>query len=348
MDSLMGHIVPGTFFAMFAIWWGFCVAAKHFHSRHPSKKTRKPIPYHSSTTYSCSCCSSSIGQIPLESCLKLICVSIGILGEAVTGLKHPYDDTLKRQVWIFGEVNAQHITMFFSFGFAALIEILVHAKYSLPKGIEFTANIFAFGLEGFLFHFHLHGKDDVNVHVHTLLVYNIMFCVLASIWEYNRPNQILATYCRIGATLLQGAWFYAAGFILYFPSNDPYWRWTETHGNILLITVLFIWLGLLVCIFLFLQSAFVWSVLKRRYQGFNHYSVLNEEEEEDGGGDDDDDDVLDKETGTVIKSNNHKLKLLKPKNGNAIINIDNHENDDSDSQIEFEQQQQQQQYSSKI
>jgi hypothetical protein len=61
-------------------------------------------------------------------------------------------------------------------------------------------------VEGFLFHFHLHGRDDIDIHVHTLLVYAIIFCVLAGVWEFNRPNQILATYARIASTLLQGAW----------------------------------------------------------------------------------------------------------------------------------------------
>jgi hypothetical protein len=59
--------------------------------------------------------------------------------------------------------------------------------------------------------------------------------------------------------------FYAAGFILYFPSDDPYWTWSPTHGHLLLITVIFIWFVLLICIFLFIQSSIVWSVLKRRY-----------------------------------------------------------------------------------
>ncbi|CAF2479101.1 unnamed protein product [Rotaria sp. Silwood2] len=329
MGTLMGHILPGTFFAIFAIWWGFCIAVKHFHSRHSRSKLRKPNPYRASTTFSCLCCpSSTLRQMPLESYLKLICITIGILGETVTGLKHPYDDTLKRKTWTFVEVNAQHIAMFFSFGFASFLEILVHAKYNLPKGIEFLANIFAFAIEGFLFHFHLHGRDEVDIHVHTLLVYNIIFCICAGIWEYNRPNQILASYCRIAATLLQGAWFYAAGFILYFPSNDSYWIWSATHGHLLILTVMFIWFGILACVFLFIQSALVWSILKRRYRELARYSALNEN---------DNDDEIDHEE-TLENSNNHQLKPFKTDNGNTIINIDNHEEDDSDSQIEFEQQ----------
>ncbi len=96
--------------------------------------------------------------------------------------------------------------MFLAFWLAALFEVGVHFKCPLPIGIEFIANILAYGVQAFLFHFHLHGRNEIDIHCHTLLVYAIVFCMLASIWEYNRPNQILATYARIAATFLQGAW----------------------------------------------------------------------------------------------------------------------------------------------
>jgi hypothetical protein len=92
----------------------------------------------------------------------------------------------------------------------------------------------------------------------------------------------------------------------------------------------------LACIFLFVQSTIVWSVLKRRYRDLDRYSVLND--------DDDDDDVIDNHEG-FENSNNHQLKPFKTSNGNATINIDRNEDGDSDSQIEFEQRQH---YSSKI
>jgi len=208
MGTLIGHILPGTFFAMFAIWWGFCVAVKHFQSRHATKKYGKTNPYRSITTrYACLFCSSlSLREIPLESYIKIICVSVGMLGEIMAGLKHEYDEALKRKTWYFIEASAQHVTMFFSFGLASIFEILVYKKYNLPKGIEYIANIFALGVEGLLFHFHLHGRNEIDIHVHTLLVYNIGFCIIAYIWEYNRPNQILASYCKTASMLLQGTW----------------------------------------------------------------------------------------------------------------------------------------------
>lgn len=123
--------------------------------------------------------------------------------------------------------------------------------------------------------------------------------------------------------------FYAAGFILYYPSDDPYWRWTPSHGQILIITVMFIWLGLLSCAFFFLQSTVVWFILKRRYRDLHDYGVLNE-----------DDDELDDETNLEIRnhhSNNHALKSLKPTNGQATINVEHQNELDSESEIEFDQ-----------
>lgn len=343
MGTLMGHILPGTFFGIFAIWWGFCLAVRYFYSRHSMKKFRKLQSYRVKTIYPCSCCPSpSLRQIPLESYIKLICISIGILGEAVTGLRHDYNDLLQRKTWSIIEVNTQHITMFFSFGLASFIEILVHGKYGLPQGIEFMANILAFGVEGFLFHFHLHGRDEVDIHVHTLLVYNIAFCILAGIWEFNRPNQILASYARTAATLLQGAWFYAAGFILYFPSSDPYWRWLPGHKSILMITVIFIWLALFICIFLFVQTALIWSILKRRHADLEDYNTLNNlEEEEEEVEQEDDDQVFIESRSKSKTSNNHRLKSMKPANGHkTTTTVQMHQHDeDSDSQIEFDQRQ---------
>jgi hypothetical protein len=205
MGTLLGHVVPGTFFLIFSIWWGFSIAIKHYYLRYKTKNSSKRNVYYSTTTFPCVCC-SLFRTIPLESYLKLFCVSVGMLGELFTGFTHLYNETLKRKTWSFGENNAQHITMFLGFGLASLFEILVHFKYKLPDGIEFLANIFAYAVEGFLFHFHLHGRNQIDIHVHTLLVYAIIFCIIATVWEYNRPNQISATYARIAATFLQGAW----------------------------------------------------------------------------------------------------------------------------------------------
>ncbi|CAM4939236.1 unnamed protein product [Rotaria socialis] len=310
MGSLLGHIVPGTFFALFALWWGFSIAIKYYHLHQRKKNWKKSKIYYAKTTFPFLCFYSA-EKIPLESYVKIVCATIGMLGELITGFTHLYDEKLKRKVWGFGENNTQHITMFLGFALASVFEIVAHYKYSMPDGIEFLANILAFGIEAFLFHFHLHGRNEVDVHVHVLLLYAIIFCLIAAIWEYNRPNQILATYARIIGTLLQGFWFYVIGFILYFPSSDPYWIWPPSHGNILLLTVTFVWAAIIACFVIFLESTIVWYILKRRY---SHH--------------------------TVEVYNEHFIP------SSMIPSSDNEDNDDDDDgnegRFEFEQQQQQQ------
>ena len=129
-----------------------------------------------------------------------------MLGEFLTAFSSSYDEVTKRTVWNFSENNAQHMTMFFAFGLAAFVELLVHYDVRLPAGVDFLANMFAYAVEAFLFHFHLHGRNSVDIHVHTLLLDAILFCLFAAIWEFNRPEEILATYARIAGTLLQGVW----------------------------------------------------------------------------------------------------------------------------------------------
>lgn len=201
MGTLLGHVVPGTFFIIFPIWWGFSLPIKYYQIYH----SRQVLIYRSTTTFPC-ICGLTTGRISMESSLKFFCAIIGILGEFLTGFTYSYNETFQRSTWTFSENNSQHITMFFAFALASFIEILVHRKYLLLDGVEFLANIIAFGIEGFLFHFHLHGRDPIDIHVHTLLVYAIIICLLTAIWEYNRPHQIMATYARTAATLLQGVW----------------------------------------------------------------------------------------------------------------------------------------------
>ncbi|CAF1087452.1 unnamed protein product [Rotaria sordida] len=297
MGTLLGHIVPGTFFTIFAIWWGFSIAIKYYYLYYRKNNTQKSNIYYSTTTFPCLCL-FSFQKNPIESYIKICCVIIGMTGEFLTGFTHLYNEKLQRKTWLFSENNMQHITMFFGFSLGSIFEILIHYKYALPDGIEFLANILAFCIEGFLFHFHLHERNEIDIHVHLLLLYAIIFCIIAAIWEYNRPNQILATYARIAGTLLQGFWFYAIGFILYFPSNDPYWIWLPSHEHILLITVIFVWIALMTCIVLFLQSILVWYILKRRYSHYDNEEMIP----------------------------------------NSIIHIsDNEDSDDNNSQIQFSQ-----------
>lgn len=80
--------------------------------------------------------------------------------------------------------------------------------------------------------------------------------------------------------------------------------------------------------FLMIQSLIVWKILKRRYGDLLEYNALEDYDE--------DDEMINGERHEA--SNNHQLKPYKSNNGNAVINMNNHEDDESGSEIEFERQ----------
>jgi len=148
----------------------------------------------------------ALQRFPLQAWSELISVTIAILITLYFGTGSVYDEKFHRRTFSLGDLTLQHMALYSAFDLQFLLGILVHYKYELPHGIEYVARILAFTVEGLIFHFHLHGRDDVDIQVHTLLVLAIGACALASMWEYCRPEEILAAYARTAATLLQAAW----------------------------------------------------------------------------------------------------------------------------------------------
>ncbi len=57
---------------------------------------------------------------------------------------------------------------------------------------------------GFLFSWHLHGRDPMNAQVHTFLVSTIKACVALVVFEACVPREVIVGIARNGATMLQG------------------------------------------------------------------------------------------------------------------------------------------------
>jgi hypothetical protein len=96
MGSFLGHIVPGTFFLLFSIWWTFSIFRRYFEVHFQNKfqsgeKQRKGgrsklAEYRNVSSF---LWRRKVGDDefgwPLESWLKLVAVSVGMIGEFVTG-----------------------------------------------------------------------------------------------------------------------------------------------------------------------------------------------------------------------------------------------------------------------
>lgn len=280
MGTLAGHLLPGTFFILFAIWWGFITAIRYVQSRQ-TKPFNKRLKNNYKGSVTMPCIFLPCANMPLESYLKGVLAFIALLAEAYTGYKVHYKNKSeflnltetsssqtehhhhKRSVeiirtWSFELGNAQHITMYSAFILGSIIEIMLHYGVDLPKRIDYAMGIIAFSIEGFLFAFHLHGKELIDVYIHTLLVYAVFGCVFFCCLEAYNPRQVMFTYGRILFTLLQGTWFYQVGFMLYPPTDNPAWQWNlSDHRNIMIVTICYCWHVLFIIIGLMFQFWFV-------------------------------------------------------------------------------------------
>nr|XP_015217021.1 PREDICTED: transmembrane protein 45A [Lepisosteus oculatus] len=95
-------------------------------------------------------------------------------------------------------------------------------------------------LPGFLFLYHLHGRDMLDVHVHQLLLYAIFGGALTTFLEVFQRGNILLELLRASLSLLQGSWFWQIGFVLYPPSGLAEWD-LKDHNNMMFITMCYCW-----------------------------------------------------------------------------------------------------------
>ncbi len=110
MGSLSGHLVPGTFFLIFALWHAVDTFHRYFRqSMMCSKLTQnefykfyfRSILYgkrcgafrnRASARSEVRCCCCSFNPFPADPAFKLVATAVGIVGEAVTG----YDPEVRR------------------------------------------------------------------------------------------------------------------------------------------------------------------------------------------------------------------------------------------------------------
>ncbi|EFX83394.1 hypothetical protein DAPPUDRAFT_301897 [Daphnia pulex] len=245
MGTLLGHMLPGTFFILFAVWWLVSITRRYYRSR----ISRHGEEYRSSTMYLSSC----LPRVPIEGILKIVATSIGIAGETATGFENGH--------WTHWG-NAQHISMFLFFGFTGVVDVLYFYKVDLPPGLDYAAAFLAFSIEGFLFGNHLHGRSHMDVMVHMYLFYVITACVACVALEARYRENVTVALARTYFTFLQGTWFYQIGFILYPPGSMAQWD-MEDHEQMMIVTMLFSWHCAIVAVTMFIIVLVVGKIVKR-------------------------------------------------------------------------------------
>jgi len=115
-------------------------------------------------------------------------------------------------------MNWQHFTMYLFFGFYGISRRLQCSDYTLVKGIDRIAATVAFGVEGYLFYNHVHGRSPLDTKIHLLIT---LICWLtAAVWLvtfFLNDKRKIFIFDIISSILIfaQGTWFWHVAFILY-------------------------------------------------------------------------------------------------------------------------------------
>ncbi|CAL4082409.1 unnamed protein product, partial [Meganyctiphanes norvegica] len=261
MGSFAGHVVPGTFFSLFAFWWTWKVFHRFFLCQRSAAVGEKGHRnrYLNTASFTCSACQ---GRLPIEGILKIVAVILGMIGEFATGFEDGKFTHIN---------NAQHMTMFFFFGMNGVMDLLNFYRVPLPPDLDYVSAVLGFCMEGLLFYYHLHGRAPMDVQVHMLLFYVVACCAISTALEMKYKHNVLPALGRIYFTLLQGTWFYQIGFILYPPGAEP---WSQhDHRQMMIVTLVFAWHNAVIFVFMALAGTLIYMRVKKLDPGHMYQNV---------------------------------------------------------------------------
>ena len=237
MSTLIGHLIPGFMFLVISVWWfigealqkgghrSYCYRARgRFRG---SRAAVQPVWY--------SCPGARLSAIPVEPILKVVFAVLGVLAELFVGRQETlYDKD--------GELIAQHLdnythaVMYGFFGLSGVVDLVMWFDlFPLPPKFDYLVFSLALSFEGLLFCFHLHGRDELNVRLHTFL-YILVFVTAAVFFLAVISDQFFHFVGFLRAYLLsfQGSWFFQAGFVLFGPNP-----WQNSPSSVEFLSIVF-------------------------------------------------------------------------------------------------------------
>ncbi|XP_046342894.1 transmembrane protein 45B-like [Haliotis rufescens] len=226
MGNFGGHTLPGSFFIIFALWYFVRLFQLYYSSRQRNARFTSRI------MMTCPCLCGRFKDLPVEAFVKIFLISIGFGLEIYTGMSHGK---------FVAVGNGQHATMFFFFGLTGVVDILQYYRAPMPPDTDYISYVIALTIEGILFKFHLHGRTELDVLVHTFLLYVIFIGVISVLVEMRYRHNILAPLARTYFLLLQGTWFWQIAFILFNPIEGASpWK-QDDHQHMMIATLYFTW-----------------------------------------------------------------------------------------------------------
>lgn len=189
--NFVGHALPGCFVLLYALWWVF---------RHgPRMRERKD---HQDSAYSYQLMAAVVRvrstDVPLPSFLMPACGVILFLREMYQNRWHVHMDTYT------------HMTSYALFALPALVELatVYASKWGEQVPPFFTSLAYAtfIGGIGVLFSFHLDGRDELDVRIHTILYSWALVMGAIHLLECGKPRSHVLVLLRIFSYFVFGFW----------------------------------------------------------------------------------------------------------------------------------------------
>ena len=240
MGSFPGHILPGSFFIVFGVWWWFHILdmiakaqtrflkqrdkrrANNFESNIDFVSTtwqKVPVPY--------------LRAVPVEPSLKVIATTVGIIEELVRTDWRLTD----KQGNFYHSNNFAHSTMYAIFLLGGVVETLrFYSILFLPAATDHVLASLAFFVIGELFYFHIDGRSVLDQKVHILICIIAFAISIIDLLEAWRRNSFLLFMARTVLVMLLGTWFVQVAHVLY--GTHP---WKDTARNREFVIIAFSW-----------------------------------------------------------------------------------------------------------
>uniref|UniRef100_T1JB65 Transmembrane protein 45B n=1 Tax=Strigamia maritima TaxID=126957 RepID=T1JB65_STRMM len=220
MGTFAGHIIPGAFISCLSMWWTYSSYKIYYKSLYNGKEYRSSVCFPL----------DKYPNLPLESIVKLITFLMVMVGDATyNGITH------------INIKNEYHMSIYFFFVIQSAVEIFQFYKFHfVPPNAEYFTSVLGFLMQAFLFSFHTHGRSELDVLLHTLVVLTaVISCFTMTLETFIRDSLVL-TLARSHSVLIQGTWITHIGFILYPPTTGMnHWVASKlSHSEAMLLVIL--------------------------------------------------------------------------------------------------------------
>ncbi|XP_028928755.1 transmembrane epididymal protein 1A-like [Ornithorhynchus anatinus] len=233
MPTFIGHLLPGTIFLLFGLYYAKLVSLALLRGQ---KLLFLPFPPRSQGSW--------LQRLPAEGALKVIGCTTGILGEffyppganrlALLNWDDPARPFLYHNSW-------QHVTMYGFFLASGLVDLVSQTWLARRRlRLEQAVLTLAFHVLLLLLLSHSQGKNVLETRVHTLLLLPVFLLALVLTIEQWAPDQPQLWVAKTWMLLVLGSWMLQIGVVMYYPPTGRPWH-GENPADLMFLTTFFCW-----------------------------------------------------------------------------------------------------------